>query len=194
MWYFYSSSILFPRSKYCSQLRICAFSEIQALLAGVCRRYLYDIHSSPAFSVRRNSPSLISIAIQMLTFKATSHTGRGAGLQISEGVEWTAEVKEVDDGEAGRSAYVLRRRLGNPAHLSLTYTSPTHLLLLLPLPHLLNKLRGLWQQGVGFHSFTGKLSCSLPSLLCVLVDPFLDPPPRVHTPESTISSPFAHSF
>lgn len=101
------------------------------------------------FSAHCISPSLISIAIQMLTFKATSHTGHGAGLQISGGVEWTAEVKEVEDGEAGRSAYVLRRRLGNPANLSLTSTSPTLLLLLLHLlllpllllhPHLPNEL------------------------------------------------------
>lgn len=44
-------------------------------------------------SARSISLSLISIAIQMLTFKVTSHTGRGAGLQISEGVEGTGEVK-----------------------------------------------------------------------------------------------------
>lgn len=48
-------------------------------------------------------------------------------------------MKEVDDGEAGRSVYVLQRRLGNPANLSLTSTSPTLLLLLL-IPHPLNEL------------------------------------------------------
>lgn len=125
MWYFYSSSFSFPRSKYCSQLRICAL-----LRYGLCWQGSADtifMTFTPLQCIRfacRISLSLISIAIQMLTFKATSYTGLGAGLQISEGMECTAEVEEVDDGEARRSAYVLHR-LGNPANLSLTSTSST---------------------------------------------------------------------
>lgn len=122
-------------SKYCSQLRICAL-----LRYGLCWQGSADaifMTFSPlqcVRSARRTSLSLISIAIQMLTFKATSHTGLGAGLQISEGTGWTAEAEEVDDREARRSAYVLRRRLGNPAKLSLTSTSHPPLSLLNELP------------------------------------------------------------
>lgn len=104
MWYFHSSSFSFPRSKYCFRLRICVLLRYGLLWQGSADAISMTFTPLQCVrSARRISLSLISIAIQMLTFKATSHTGLGAGLQISEGMEWTAEVEEVDDGEAKRS-------------------------------------------------------------------------------------------
>lgn len=71
---------------------------VRLLRYGLCWRGLADaifmtftpLQCAP--SARRISPSLISIAIQMLTFKATSRSGRGGRL-ADKVKEWSGRLR-----------------------------------------------------------------------------------------------------